>query len=336
MDPQQRLDALLAAVAGTPRLLILPHNDPDPDAIASALALRYLLQERAGVDSLVAYSGLIGRAENKALVRYLDYPLVPLLTVGLGPTTRLAMVDAQPGAGNILFPDETPVALVIDHHPWREASANAAFADVRPGIGATASIMTDYLRTAGLEPPTSLATALFYGVKTDTMGLIRGTSPLDSAAYCYLQSRVDMEALARIELAQVPADYFRSFYAAVKAARVYEGVVAVYLGEMDYPDMTAEVADFFLRLEDTRWVVAMGVYAGSLILSVRTTRREGGAGQLIQKAVGSHGTAGGHGTMAGGNVPLVSASPDVLAHSMLRRLLDGIGVDAETPGRSLI
>ncbi|HSJ53993.1 MAG TPA: hypothetical protein VLC52_09625, partial [Anaerolineae bacterium] len=78
-----RLKELDRAVKGLSRLLILPHNDPDPDAIASALALGYLLAERAGLEITIAYRGIIGRAENKALMRYLGRPLRRLVAADL-------------------------------------------------------------------------------------------------------------------------------------------------------------------------------------------------------------------------------------------------------------
>ena len=120
---------------GTSKILILPHNDPDPDAIASAVALRHLLAEQAGVDGRIAYKGIIGRAENRALVRYLDYPLQRQTGPDLRQAWPIALVDTQPGAGNNALPAHVTPTIVFDHHPYREATASAAFADVRPGLG---------------------------------------------------------------------------------------------------------------------------------------------------------------------------------------------------------
>jgi nanoRNase/pAp phosphatase (c-di-AMP/oligoRNAs hydrolase) len=216
---------LFKAVGEADTLLILPHNDPDPDAIASAVALQYLLSECLEVRSNIAYKGIIGRAENKALVRYLGHPLRSLSEADLDTAMSVALVDTQPGTGNNALPATSTPALVIDHHPRREAPFTANFVDVRPEVGATSTILAEYLKTAGIEPAAQLATALFYGIKTDTMGLGRGISPEDVSAYFYLQTRVDVEALVQIERAQVPAEYFKSFDAALRAARVYNGVV---------------------------------------------------------------------------------------------------------------
>jgi nanoRNase/pAp phosphatase (c-di-AMP/oligoRNAs hydrolase) len=331
-----QLDRLFAALDGAGGLLILPHNDPDPDAIASAVALRYLLAERLGLEGQVVYRGIIGRAENKALVRYLGQPLRRLSGADLRQATAIALVDTQPGAGNNALPPKATAAIVLDHHPWREATASAAFGDVRPELGATSTILAEYLQAAGIEPPPPLATALFYGIKTDTMGLGRGATRADVAAYFYLQPRIDVEALVEIERAQVPAEYFQRLAATLQATRVYDGVVISYAGAMSRPDMAAELADLLLRLEGTRWVICVGAYREELILAVRTRSRRGGAGQLAQAIVGEQGTAGGHGTLAGGQIPLGDETPEQVARQLGQRALKYLQVGPEAVGEPLI
>jgi nanoRNase/pAp phosphatase (c-di-AMP/oligoRNAs hydrolase) len=324
-NPRERLELLFGAVGDARNVLILPHNNPDPDAIASAVALRHLLMQGLDVEVRIAYRGIIGRAENKALVRYLGHPLRRLTGSDLDQSDAIALVDAQPGAGNVKLPPEPGVAVVIDHHPRRDTMPTAAYADVRPEVGATSTILTEYLRAAGLEISPPVATALFYGIKTDTMGLIRDTSRADAAAFCYLQSRVDMEALARIEHAQVPVDYFRSFAATLQAAYIYDDVVVAYLGRVRYPDLGAEMADILLRLKGIQWVVCISTYKEVLITSVRTRKRRG-AGLLMQEIVGDLGTAGGHGAMASGQVSLGEQNPERLAKQLSERARQTLGV----------
>ncbi len=332
---QERLERLLGAVGNASKVLILTHNNPDPDAIASAVALRYLLAERLGMEGQVGYQGIVGRAENRALVRYLGHPGQRLTISDLRQGAPIALVDTQPGAGNVTLPPESGVAIVIDHHPPREATAAATFADVRPHVGSTSTILTEYLQTARVEPSPAIATALFYGIKTDTMGLIRSASPADAAAFCYLQSRVDMEALSKIEHAQVPTDYFKSFAVALQAARVYDSVVIAHMGPVDYPDLTAEIADVLLRLRGIRWVVCIGTYRDILVLSVRT-RNQRGAGQLVQEIIQGQGTAGGHGVMAGGQIPVGEQDPQQLALQLGQRALQYLKVPLGIVGEPLV
>jgi nanoRNase/pAp phosphatase (c-di-AMP/oligoRNAs hydrolase) len=335
MTPKQQLQALGQALTGLDRILILPHNDPDPDAVAGAVALRYLLRETRQIDCRIAYDGIIGRAENKALVSYLGDPLEPLAALTALDDWPLALVDAQPGSGNNPIPAGVRVVVVIDHHPRRETTA-AAFADIRPEVGAASVMLTEYLQAAGLEPPPPLATALFYGIKTDTMGLSRSTNPADAAAYFYLQPRIDARALIEIEYAQVPLSYFKNFAAALQAARIYDQVVVSYVGAMAYPDMAAEIADLMLRLEGIEWVICLGVYQNKLVLAIRTRSPEGRAGLLARTIVGDQGSAGGHGLMAGGQIPLAGRDPKGLAGRLTQRILRHLDLPPEARGEMLI
>ena len=187
-----------------------------------------------------------------------------------------------------------------------------------------------------MEPPLSLATALFYGIKIITMGLGRDTSPADAAAYSYLQPRIDVEALAKIEHAQIPADYFRSFDATLRAARMYDGLIIAYIAVLSYPDLAAEMADVLLRLEKAQHVICMGVYQGALILSVRTRSQEHTAGKLVQAIVAGEGSAGGHGTMAGGQIPLGDRCAEQEVLLLSQRALQHLGIPLEGAGEPLI
>jgi nanoRNase/pAp phosphatase (c-di-AMP/oligoRNAs hydrolase) len=329
------LNKLQQALDGHSQLLIIPHNDPDPDAIAAAVALRYLVIEKYAIEARIVYHGIIGRAENKALVRYLNHPLHRAEGNVIRQSVPIALVDTQPGAGNNPLPNDISATIVIDHHQWREKSSKADFVDVRPEIGASATILTEYLRSARLDIPSSLATALFYGIKTDTMGLGRGASRNDTEAYFYLQPRVDVEALVQIERAQVPVAYFKSLTAAMQAAHLYgDDLVISYIGNLKYPDMGAEMADLLLRLQGIKWVICMGVFQDDFILSVRSRSRRIGAGTLVQRIVGNRGTAGGHGTMAGGQIRINKQDPYPLSEQLTKtalRLIKGDDSLVATP-----
>ena len=329
------LESLLGAVKDVNRVLILTHNDPDPDAIAAAVALRHLLAEKLQIESHIAYKGFIGRAENKALVDYLGHPLRHLAKIDMNRADAIALVDTQPGAGNSPLPRKKSPAIIIDHHPRRKPSAVASFADIRSAVGSTSTILTEYLQAADIEPTPSLATALFYGIKTDTMGLGRSTSPADVAAYFYLQPLIDIDGLAEVESAQVSTEYFKSIDKALRAARVYDKVVVAYIGRIVYADLTAEIADFLLRLRGIQWVICMGLYREQLILSVRTRSQQGGAGLLAQDMVGKWGIAGGHGMMAGGHVRLDGKRPKQVALQLGQRALQYLEVAKDTVGKTL-
>lgn len=335
MNPS-RTEQLVEALQGHGSVLILPHTDPDPDAIAAALALRFLLQGKAEIQAQVAYSGIVGRAENQALVRYLGGSIKRLTGRRLEAAERIALVDTQPGAGNNALPQDRWAAVVIDHHPLQEATATAAYAEVRPELGSCSTILWEHLKAEAMEPSAALATAMFYGIKTDTMGLGRGASPQDVAAYLALQSKIDVEALYQIERAQVPSDYFNAFARALHATRLYDGVVVTDLGGMRYPDLGAEMADMLSRLQQARWVICLGTFRDHLILAVRSRSQRHGAGRLARVMVGARGTAGGHGAYAGGQVAVGDESVEELKILLVRRALDFLGISPETPPHLLL
>lgn len=326
---------LTAALTGAEQVLILPHNNPDPDAIASALACQTLVTKHLGVEATVAYRGAIGRAENRALIRYLDYPLKRLTTADLKRASHVILVDTQPDAGNSPLPAHTMPAVVIDHHPLRTAYSQVSYADIRPQVGATASLLVEYLRAANVPIDAKLATALFYGIKTDTQGLERGTAPCDRAAFGYLGPQVDLAAIFKIEHAPMPGDYFNTLTVALQSARCYDHVVVSYLGAMSYPDLAANIADFFMRRQGSRWVFCAGIHKEHLYLSVRTSYQQG-AGQVIQSVVGQRGSAGGHGSMAGAQIPLNGTPPDALVDELSRHFLEELKVSADANGEPLV
>lgn len=335
---QKRWQTLQDCLEGCSEILILLHDDPDPDAIAGGEALRFLLQDQLDIKGTIAYRGVIGRAENRALVDFLR-PQCEELPDDWTPERRedqaVALIDTQPGNGNSPVSADDDVQIVIDHHSDREDEAGC-LRDVRPWIGASSTIVTQYLQAAALKPPMRVATALFYGIKTDTRALSRDTSAADVAAYFYLLEFVDVDALVEIENAQVPAAYFKSLSRAMQTACVYDGVVISYLGESDYPDLAAEVADLLLRLEDVRWVVCMGAYEDELHISVRARSDEADAEALARHIIGEKGTAGGRNTLAGGQIPLDGTEPERLADDIRGRVLSYLDMPQDLEASPLV
>lgn len=326
-----RLAALERSLAGRRRCLILTHDNPDPDALASAFALAWLLQEGFGTEATVAFSGVIGRAENRAMLKVLELAPVPLSTLALDDFDAIALVDTQPGSGNNSTPDGRQVAVVIDHHPAKPAAGEACFRDVRPSYGSTATILLEYLRERGLDIPVPIATALFYALKSETQDLGREASEPDRKAYFQLLVRADMRAVARIQRARVPREYFGYFRTAIDQAQVHGTLVLSDLGVVPSPDIVSEIADFLLRLQGIGWSCCFGRHENTLLVSLRTSDPEAHAGSLIRSAVSGLGTAGGHGSMAGAQIPVSERSVDETLTTLRERILEALGADEASP-----
>ncbi len=322
------LRRLYDVARGHKRALVLTHDNPDPDSMASALALAFLLERGAGVRAQVAYGGIIGRAENRALVRVLKLAAVPLSRVDIGAFDLFGLVDTQPSIGNHSLPPGLHVDLVIDHHPPRVQSQAAAFHDVGGEFGATSTILASYVRAAGLRPPRALATALFYGIKSDTRDLHREFVGADVDNYLWLFPFADKAALASIEHPELPSEYFAAYHSAYEKARLYGHAVVVDLGELYAPDLVAEIAERMLSLEGMKWSLALGTYGGQLFLSVRTSDRRMNAGRLVRRLMDGRpgGSAGGHGAMAGARLPLPKAGARRLSAAVVRDFLRAFDV----------
>lgn len=330
-----RLDRLLALARGRRSALILMHDNPDPDSIAAGVALAWLLKRLTRIDATVAYGGIIGRAENKALVKVLHLPLVPVSRVAFDEHDLVCMVDTQPDQGNHSLPAGVQPDVIIDHHPRRPETARAPFADVGGPIGATSTVVAEYVRASRLRLPPRIATALFYGIKADTRDLGRMTTQKDVDAYLWLFPMSDKDALRAIEYPRLPAPYYRLQHAALERLEIWGDAAIVDVGDLYAPDMVAEVAERFHLLEGTRWSLAFGRFAGALWFSLRTSDLRNNAGRTIRRVIEERGgTAGGHGSMAGARLPiegLSQAAENRLKAALVKAFLRAFRVRARKP-----
>lgn len=332
-DPQ--LKRLRDAVSGGGHLLILTHDNPDPDALASAFALMKLLEELNGVSARIGFGGLVGRAENRTMVQELGLPITPAWTVSFEDVDLIALVDTQPGTGNNSLPEGREPAIVFDHHPLLERTRRAAFWDVRPDCGSTCTILTQYLQAAGIPLKGVLATALFYGVQSETQDLGREATQGDVNASLALYPGADRVLISRMRYPDLPQAYFQSLHRSLERARTRGPVVISNPGKLDYPDLVAELADFYLRLEGAEWSICIGQYQDDLLVSVRTSLKDAAAGQLLRRVVGGDGAAGGHGMMAGARIPIGEMSAEdarLKAEELVNRFVKELGAEDETGG----
>jgi nanoRNase/pAp phosphatase (c-di-AMP/oligoRNAs hydrolase) len=315
------VDQLLDYVRGKGRILIVTHDNPDPDALAAAFALRHLLLMGTGETAVVAFGGVIGRSENRLMVDALELDLVPITELDFDDFAVVCMVDTQPGTGNNSYPADRQLHLLIDHHPPRREYSDIYWADVRPEYGASATILFEYLRAQNISIATRLATCLFYAIKSETQDLGREWSKADRDAYLHLLPLANNAILYRLNNPPVPNDYYSTFHRAIDNATVYGKVLVFNLYRIENPDLVAELADFLLRQEQVVFVMGLGWYFGDELISVRTTDPEGRLGSVIQEMIAGMGTAGGHGMMAGGQIRGVSE--DSAAQKELEGLLTG-------------
>jgi nanoRNase/pAp phosphatase (c-di-AMP/oligoRNAs hydrolase) len=295
----ERVSAVRAVLDPAEDVAILLQPDPDPDGIASALGLRQLLKRNKSTAPIVSFGG-VTRPENVAMLRLLDIDLEVIQPAALGRYGALAMVDVQPTVFGGLVGS---VDVVIDHHPEQKGYM-ARFRDIRASYGATSTLITEYLRAADLGISQRLATALLYGIKTDTLFLDRETSMADVAAFSYLYPLINTNALRRMEKPELPKSAFAAFARALKDLDLCDGLAYVHLGPVEREDVIPQMAELCLQLEGAEWSAASGVVGDRLVLSIRSAGYQRAAGSVVKAAFGDIGGAGGHQAMAKAVIPL--------------------------------
>ena len=302
MTPARTLHELLAE--GN-ELNIVCHNNPDPDCLASAFALGRIAVA-AGIDEHhILYSGDISHQQNRAFVNLLDIDLEafdPADVVDREAGSLLAFVDhAVPGQNNHV-PEGTPVDIVIDHHPFE--TIDARFVDHRDDVGATSTILTEYVQELDIEHGSPLATALLFAIRRETLGYLRGTTRKEYDASGYLHDHADRGMLRQLSSPAVSGATVDAIATAIQHRTVRGSVLISHVGRTTERDALPQSADYLATLEGVETAVVFGVVDGSIQFSGRSTDSRIHIGDVLHRAFADVGNAGGHREMAGGEIPL--------------------------------
>ncbi len=333
-----RSERLLAALLPFRRVVVVSHVNPDPDSLATALALKALVETcQPGKPVILTVDGMIARSENRAMVELIPVPLVPVETVTTDSETAVVMVDTQPHTGR-RFSEAAMPQVVIDHHETGGVLNGVLYSDIRTHLGATSTMATGYLIEQRVVVTPQLATALLYGIESETTGYPREASSLDDGALIWLFPRADKDLLAQIRNPKLPQSHFATFQHALANAFLYDELVVSWCGTVTQPDIVAEIADFFIRFDQVNWSLAAGMFENRLKLSLRAGSLGGRAGETLQAVVNGMGSAGGHDKRAGGAIIVDDVRPETvetLLGSVRRRLLDRLHIDEQQGHRLL-
>jgi nanoRNase/pAp phosphatase (c-di-AMP/oligoRNAs hydrolase) len=296
---RQRVQQYQRYLSDADRILILLHNDPDPDAIASGLALRNLLR-RTRQTAIIGCMFGVTRPENLRMLKLLDLQIEVLTGEQIKSFDRIALVDVQPH----YFPGLLPhVDLVIDHHP-EQSGYNAVFKDIRPQYGSTSTILTEHMRAVDIDISERTATAMLYAIKSDTLFFNRQANRADLDAFSYLYPIADATMIRKMEGSEITAERLDFVIKAWQHGRMVEHVFCAFIGEPSREDFIPYVADFYLQLENVQWSVISGVVNDTFVVSVRNLGYSRNAGDFVRRWFNDIGSAGGHRTMAKAVVPL--------------------------------
>jgi len=336
-DAGVRTRKLLRVLRNVPEpLAIVMHDNPDPDAIASAVAL-HRLAEAAGCDAEPIYFGSITHQENRAFVNLLEFDLRNVSTADdIEEYGSFALVDhSRPGVNDGL-PENTTVDIVIDHHPPR-APVDARFVDLRSDVGATSTLLVEYLRQLGIAIDEQVATGLLFGIRIDTREFTRETCPEDFEAAAFLLPAAAVSTLERIESPSISQATFDTLARAIRNRQQYGPVLLTCVGSLSNRDALAQAADRLLDLDGVSTTLVYGIIDGTVYVSARTRGSGIDLGETLRDAFGAIGSAGGHADMAGAQLTLgvldaaddEAALVDIVSSVITDRFLDAVTTHAD-------
>lgn len=300
----QRLHDLLAGWEGT--LGIITHKNPDPDAIGSAMALAAIAR-RANPRKLscrIFYEGIIGHQENRTMVNLLEIKMEKLGPQAIQDCTYLALVDCPgPGMNNTLSP-RTRVHIIIDHHKDSHGLEGASFVDIRPGVGATASILSQYLQELDIPVDKAVATGLLYGIRSDTRDFRRNVTPQDLSNAAFLLPLTDSDLLDQIMSPSLSQETLDVLGNAIRNRKVQSGYLFANVGFVRNRDSLPQAADLLISLEGVNTALVYGISDDAIIISSRNRDIRLHIGNVLEEAFGDIGDAGGHPNMAAATIPL--------------------------------
>jgi nanoRNase/pAp phosphatase (c-di-AMP/oligoRNAs hydrolase) len=290
----RKVDALRRIAREHKGILVVIWGSPDPDAIASAYALRELLAADSPAFT-ISHLDDFSRPENKAMVDVLRIPTVKFSHELAVPGVAVATVDAQPSFfqlnGQMRFD------VIIDHHPLAELG-EYRYADVRPAYGSTSTILTEYFLNTGARMSRKVATALYYGLKVDTGNLTRNVSDADVNAFRWLRNHADENLVRTIELSYMPVSMLDTFGIAIANKKIARDAAFTYIGTVDNPEVSVYIADFLIKLSGISWAAVACRTREKLVVVFRSDGLRKHAGKVAERLFLDYGTAGGHRTMA--------------------------------------
>lgn len=308
---------------------IQTHDIPDPDALASAEALR-LIARQFGITARIVSNGLPHRRENNALIKECKIHVRLLDTVRISSPSHYAWVfiDCLPGGGNVTLHQMAPgdIFMAIDHHskPDPEMKDNPhAYIIADHTVGATSTLLGKLLFRLNTPFPPRLASALSYAIITDTQDFSRGASKDDLNIYSALFPYANQKIISRLRNVTKSRQYFRTMHTTLENAYFYRYVSWVFLGEVASGENVAEIADFILSCERITWSLALGYKYDKLFISIRASQAKSHCARVISRIVrGFRGVVGGHNELAGGFILFDSTEdPGEIAHTVIKRFI---------------
>jgi len=316
---KERVNYFLSLFSKQDKVLILIWADPD--SLSSALAIKRILNNR--VDQVtIAHTNEITRLNNQVMVKVLKIPITKYNPKMVEDHDKFILVDSQPNHSEEF--QKINWTAVIDHHPLTDEEWDAEYYDIRPDYGATATILFEYLRSLKIKPTVNLATALTYGIKTDTNNFEKGASLQDVMAFHKLYQYINPHLLSKIETSDLRRSELKYFKTALDQIKFQKNRMFTYVDKVSSPDVLVLIADFLNKVYETSWVFVGGRYKKKLVIIIRCDGYRKDAGKLASRLFKEIGSAGGHREKARAEIPFenLDTPPEEFSTSKLVKLFD--------------
>lgn len=325
-----RARKLIKLLSDRKNILVTTHMHPDPDALASAMAMHRLLQAKLKSASVnIAIKGRIAGGINDAFTKIANLAYTPWDQLDLKSFDAIILLDVQPAFAYSPLPKEFAPTAVIDHHRARGRKPSSPFCDIRTDVGATSSILFSYFMELEVDITPELGAILLYAIESDLAGSAGQPGALDQLALSSLTLIADTAKLYRMRYVDLPTSYYVAYAKALSNATIYGNLINAHLDSIDSLEKPAIIADFLIRLDVACWALVTAVHDDRLVISMRTKSTKLSAGDLMRRVLRNLGDGGGHKTKAGGYIPLDGSAPAELERKralLRRRVLNALQI----------
>ena len=325
-----RAAKLLKALAGKKNILVTTHVHPDPDALASSIAMSKLLEAAlSGAKVTVAFKGRVGGGLNEAFVRYTTIKWSPWDDLAVADYDAIVLLDTQPSFSFSPLPPGVLPTAVIDHHRSRGRKIQLPFSDIRTEVGATCSIIFSYFMELEIPIRPDLGASILFGIESDLAGAAGTPGELDNIALSGLTLIADPRKLYQMRYVDLPQSYYTAYASGLANAYWYDSALISHLDAIDSMEKPAVLADFLLRFDKVQWALVTAVYEGKLMLSLRSSSGKFSSADIMRGLTRRLGEGGGHRTKAGGMIALETGSPteiDRIRGLLRQRFLKILGI----------
>ncbi len=304
-----RARRLLYVLQSKKNILVTTHMHPDPDALASCLALVHLLRARLpDADVSMSIKGQVAGGINAGFAKLSQLDLVRWNDEKLTDYDAIVLTDTQPASAYCPVPKDIQATAVIDHHRGGGRKPRCPFVDLRPDVGATSSIVFSYFMELDETISPELGASLLYAIETDLAGAAGTPGELDNIALSNLTLIADTHRLYQMRYVDLPQSYYAAYALALANAVYFNDAIISHIGEIDSMEKPAVMADFLLRFDQVQWALVTATYENRLIVSLRTSGKTLSAADMVRKLLRKFGEGGGHRTKAGGFIPIPGAT----------------------------